>query len=333
MVYEKKKTKKKRFIGFWVFSLGCFSCVCLFVVCCSEAKTCWLKIIGKDKVDKAKIIGKIIGSRPVAEMFYVGVLGCTLDPVAKFHMNLGQQQFHLNEASDFDAHVIIKGSMAVAVSSVETLRTRISDVGPQLSSHTTRCCFHAVDHGSSFTLTDPWGNTYRVYSCDHVVTAPGTQTTTMERVHGSHGMSVRGRPGIRYVQFPCRDPSAIAVFYETVFGCRTYRGENNDVAVAVGPGVHFVFTKDDTVTREESERAVGIHVCVYIARFREAYETLQSRGLIWTNPRFAYLDTCETYEVALRNRQFRFKSLGDFDLEHETRATTHVQFLKAIHNI
>ena len=67
------------------------------------------------------------------------------------------------------------------------------------------------------------------------------------------------------------------------------------------------------------------------------------RGLTWTNPRFVHLDTCDTWEQASASRQFRFLAICDPDqpqddsgaaplleLEHETRACRHFQFMKPV---
>ena len=81
----------------------------------------------------------------------------------------------------------------------------------------------------------------------------------------------------------------------------------------------------------------GIHIAIYIDKFKERYTLLKKHNLIWTNPRFAKLDTCDTYEEAHANRQFRFKDIinpdtGEkiFELEHETRALRHFQFMKPV---
>ena len=81
----------------------------------------------------------------------------------------------------------------------------------------------------------------------------------------------------------------------------------------------------------------GAHICVYIDKFKERYHLLQEKGLIWTNPRFSKDDTCDTYEEAKTNRQFRFKHIinpdsGEtlFELEHEARALRHYQYMKPL---
>ena len=63
----------------------------------------------------------------------------------------------------------------------------------------------------------------------------------------------------------------------------------------------------------------------------------RARRLIWTNPRFAHLDTCDTWDEAVAGRQFRFKDLVDpasgvklLELEHETRSVRHFQFYKDV---
>eukprot|EP00962_Isochrysis_galbana_P051239 scaffold22616_cov143-Isochrysis_galbana.AAC.2 len=68
------------------------------------------------------------------------------------------------------------------------------------------------------------------------------------------------------------------------------------------------------------------------------YERLQSRNLVWTNPRFARLDTCGSWDEVRACRQFRFRHVVDpetkeriVELEHETRSLRHFQFGKHVH--
>ena len=82
----------------------------------------------------------------------------------------------------------------------------------------------------------------------------------------------------------------------------------------------------------------GIHICVYIASFRRTFDRLSRLGLTWTNPRFAHLDTCDSYAEAHASRQFRFRHVVDLDtgeplleLEHEVRAQRHAHFFKRTH--
>ena len=56
---------------------------------------------------------------------------------------------------------------------------------------------------------------------------------------------------------------------------------------------------------------------------------------MWTNPRFEYLDSCDTKQEALECRQFRFKRFAPegqafFELEHEVRSVHHLQFAKPV---
>jgi hypothetical protein len=63
----------------------------------------------------------------------------------------------------------------------------------------------------------------------------------------------------------------------------------------------------------------------------------KEHNLIWTNPRFIKMDTCDTEKEACANRQFRFKNIINpdtreilFELEHETRSLRHFQFMKQL---
>jgi hypothetical protein len=68
----------------------------------------------------------------------------------------------------------------------------------------------------------------------------------------------------------------------------------------------------------DSKRVQKAPVCAqsYPTRSRTRYLRLlltlalfQGLGLIWTNPRFSWLDSCGTWDEALASRQFRFKNL------------------------
>ena len=114
-------------------------------------------------------------------------------------------------------------------------------------------------------------------------------------------------------------------------------GEERELAINV-PGHWWVMVPDAEVTEEQERRMAGVHICIYIERFRQAYDHLAARGLIWTNPRFAHLDTCDTWEAAVAGRQFRCKDIVDsasgvklLELEHETRAVRHFQFMKDVY--
>ena len=81
----------------------------------------------------------------------------------------------------------------------------------------------------------------------------------------------------------------------------------------------------------------GIHIAIYIDKFKERYALFKKHNIIWTNPRFLAEDTCDTEKEACENRQFRFRDIIDpnteeklFELEHETRSLRHFQFMKQV---
>jgi len=192
-------------------------------------------------------------------------------------------------------------------------------------------------------VTCPWGNRFFVYP-----TAPDGALPPLEKRRRTaseeanllldRGMAVRGEAGIRFVQWRCADAGRVARFYEDTLGCCVQRrADGADMAVCVGPSVHLIFTTTPGPRdAEQLQLAKGIHVCVYTCDFKRTYEALKDRGLIWTNPRFTWLDTCDSFEEAVASRQFRFKSLRDAsgeelaELEHEVRSLRHVQFMKQV---
>ena len=91
---------------------------------------------------------------------------------------------------------------------------------------------------------------------------------------------------------------------------------------------------------EMMNKQKGIHVAVYVSKFKDSYDLLKKAQLIWTNPKFSRLDRCDTWEDAKAGRQYRFKDLIDmqtkekiFEMEHETRSMRHFQYLKDVHYI
>ncbi|KAL7577665.1 hypothetical protein ACA910_015177 [Epithemia clementina (nom. ined.)] len=304
-------------------------------------------------------INLVIGSAPLAEYFYLKVLGCTRDEGKSFHVNLGQQQFHLAENGE-PAQVFAGGSIGLAVPDLTTLRQRIDAASRDKSLAGTQ--FRLVsDLDDCIVLQGPWGNLFYLYSVhddDSQAVAPALQTPMkMVNLHGeggmygSHRMAVRGQPGIRFVEVPCPKgkSAAVATFYRELLGCAVWKtatkGDNDNdndsmrdcAVVQVGPGVHVVFVEHvDSLIPEHSIQAMeGIHICVYVNDFAALYQRLSNRQLIWTNPRFRHLDSCDTWPEALASRTLRFKDIIDLrtgeiilQLEHETRPLRHGQYLK-----
>ena len=205
------------------------------------------------------------------------------------------------------------------------------------------------------SITCPWGNIFHLYDIslddDHAATLSDSYNQSPHKMvnmhaeggaYGAHRMAVRGQPGIRYVEFtvPSSTSKSIAHFYQDVMKCNQVVINNDCAIVGVGPGVHFVFVESDELTTESVEKQQGVHACIYISNFQSTYQELKDRGLIWTNPRFTHLDTCDTWEEACASRTLRFKDMLDvktgekvYELEHETRSLTHGQYLKVPHYI
>jgi catechol-2,3-dioxygenase len=311
-------------------------------------------------------INLVVGSKSLAEHFYLNVLGCTRDAGKSFHVNLGQQQFHLAEQGNGigigERAQVISGSIGLVVPSLETLRERIAAAtetatSQELFQGTQFGILSDTDH--CVTLRGPWGNTFYIYSVqddDHQLSKSAPATSTMKMVnwhaeggaYGGHRMAVRGQPGIRFVEIacPCGKSPAVAEFYRNMLKCTVLETTQNDRAcamVCVGPGVHLAFVEEQEQGQEQSipvegtmaMAMEGVHVCFYANDFRELYHRLSERKLIWTNPRFVHLDTCDTWEEARASRTLRFKDIIDLstgetilEMEHETRPLRHGQYLK-----
>lgn len=322
-------------------------------------------------------INLVVGSKSLAEYFYLNVLGCTRDDGKSFHVNLGQQQFHLAEAKagEQQAQHFAGGSIGLVVPDLNTLRDRVTAAAAfDTRLKETQFALLSDDDDNSndddcVVLRGPWGNIFHIYSTQddaklsHLkqqqqpLSASSMKMVTMHAEgggYGSHRMAVRGKPGIRYVEipFPKGKSDALATFYRTVIGCNVWQtrssssssshNNNNDeerncVVVEVGPGVHLVYVEhcDEQIPAESIQAMEGIHICVYVNDFAALYQRLSNRQLIWTNPRFLHLDSCDTWAEALASRTLRFKDIVDvstgeviLQLEHETRPLRHGQYLK-----
>ena len=215
-------------------------------------------------------------------------------------------------------------------------------------------------NSKTMTVTCPWGNIFHLYDIsiddddedDNSTTCNNDNDASkssqkMVKFHaeggsyGPHRMAVRGKPGLRYVEVACPlgTINAIAEFYETLLGCTVKRSRVNEIeaaTVSVGPGVHMTFVEHSNLTNNNLEKMKGVHACIYISNFQTMYNALKERNLIWTNPRFTHLDSCDTWEEACASRTFRFKDIlnvetGEkiLEFEHETRPMMHGQYLKA----
>lgn len=294
----------------------------------------------------------LVGPREEAEQFYCDFLGCVREPGRSWHVNMGSQQFHLAEAPTASNQHVLTGSVGLAVPSLDALRGRIPTAARELS-HTR---FAVADHGDHLAIVDPWGSNFicrdaRLPADEASVAAADGAPPKMVAAHvgldESFAVRANGQPGIRCVEFRVRPGTArrIGQFYEHMLQCKVSYGANA-ATVLVGPSVHLVFHEvEGAPLTDAQERAqagpgggVGLHICIYIAGFRAAFDRLQARGLVATNPRFARLDTCDDYQQAVASRTFRFAKIVDLEsgeelleLEHEVRAQRHFQFFKRTH--
>lgn len=294
-------------------------------------------------------VNLVVGSKEIAEYFYIDILGFTRDAGKSFHVNLGQQQFHLAETEDPPQR--IAGSMGLVVPSLETVRKRLMDAQEKLKD--TQFSILSDDiSGKCISLTCPWGNLIHLYGvADDETDSSSESRQKMVNLHaeggayGAHRMAIRGNPGIRFLEIACPTDKAgaIAKFYRDVMGCTVLEVSPDEAdntrkimaIVSVGPGVNLVFVENDELTLQDSAAMEGIHICIYVQTFQALYNRLSKLNLIWTNPRFLHLDSCDSWEEAAQSRTLRFKHVIDLEtgeklleLEHETRPLQHGQYLK-----
>lgn len=294
----------------------------------------------------AEHINLVVGSKELAEYFYIEFLGCSRDKGKSFHVNLGQQQFHLAE-TDQPAQRIA-GSIGLTVPSLKTIRERMKDALEILKG--TQFMILS-DNPECISVRCPWGNCIHLYSVQNDCLEPTVQQARkMENLHteggvfGPQRMAIRGNPGIRFIEIACppETSSAVARFYREMMGCTVceYSKDNDEfdaaaAIVCVGPGVHLVFIESTNTSSEDRKKMEGVHVCIYASDFEGLYKKLEAHKLTWSNPRFLHLDSCDTWNDAKACRTLRFKDIIDLstgekilELEHETRPIRHGQFLK-----
>ena len=306
----------------------------------------------------------IVGDLDQATAFYIDLLGFSRYPSTSFHINLGQQQFHLATPKQDDELVhTISGSIGMTVPNLQSVIDRIPRAKEALKGTKFEILQCSPEDGY-LSLHGPWGNKFHIYDLLYDDSLAQRISTTksepsprkMDNLHdwggsyGSHRMAVRQQPGIRYIEFACRKGTSRAIgnFYQQVVDCRgihsfeTLRRNNLDtksdgIAVSVGPGVHLLFVEHEETRDTWMEAMKGIHICIYVQDFHGLYQRLSQEKLIWSNPRFQHLDSCDTWEQAKRGRTLRFRYVLDletkepiYELEHETRPLLHGQYMKPL---
>lgn len=147
-------------------------------------------------------INLVVGCKSTAEQFYQDFLGLSRDRDATFHVNLGQQQFHLAEGQP--AHKI-NGSVGLVVPNLDKIK-EIVEKANELFKETQFCILEMNE--STMTVTCPWGNTIHLYCMSKEKLTPTSKSNQkMVQLHSENGIysadriAVRGKPGIKFVEF------------------------------------------------------------------------------------------------------------------------------------
>jgi catechol 2,3-dioxygenase-like lactoylglutathione lyase family enzyme len=208
-------------------------------------------------------INLVVGSSAMAAYFYQDFLGLTRDPTARFHVNLGRQQFHLDEGI---SPQVICGSIGLVVPSLHSLRNRLDEATVRLretqfrviADHTTEK--NDEQQQSFMTISCPFGNIMHIYDLEdgggagedaprrpaasggdgvddapaprpkmvqwHARGGPYSHATRM----GIHG----GQPGIRYIEIasPAGTADKIGHFYKQMLGCQVHHLQARGAGVA-----------------------------------------------------------------------------------------------------
>ncbi|KAH8083433.1 hypothetical protein JL720_8317 [Aureococcus anophagefferens] len=247
----------------------------------------------------------VVGDREQAEAFYFEEgLGCSRDPskpggpgsAGTMWANLGSQQFHLAEQADDDPPQAVR-ALGLALPDVAAAAARLQRLEARGA-----CGPVEIHDADRFTATCPWGNVFHCYSCRADFSGfdamDAKKQPKMVGLHARDGyggggapFGVRGGPGVKYLQFFCDDAESAANAYSSEFGGATTHD---------GSAI-------DTRARE------------------------RLRAHCFTNQRFKHLDTCDTLAEARASRTFRFAFPALPNVEHETRALSHEQFVKRVH--
>ena len=225
----------------------------------------------------------VVGNRKKAETFYCDGLGFKLDPIkintnVSFHINLGQQQFHLVEegAEDCSGHGLpsikttkIFGNIGIVVPSVMNVcdkldnlhfkyeRLYVPSTGKENPKQGEDDQPHDKHTFTSIRVICPWGNVFYIYGLKENKTwfemKIPNQLTNMNHLRFQNPVGVRGMmPGIRFFEFYVDKGKAkgIGAFYRKFLGCivefrsMAIKGNRNDCTlVEVGPNIHLAFSE------------------------------------------------------------------------------------------
>eukprot|EP00040_Diaphanoeca_grandis_P028589 m.165882 g.165882 ORF g.165882 m.165882 type:complete len:352 (-) comp31402_c0_seq1:194-1249(-) len=288
------------------------------------------------------------------QLFYFEGLGLTSDPAKSFGntvwANVGDQQFHLVKGTAEETPQVIHGLIGLVLPDLDALLARLAKIEAEINTtlfHYEGCKDSTTGKLTSVKATCPFGNQFLIQSSssfthdekvDH--TKPEGEMV-LERAHKNqhYEMNVRGGAGIKFVEFWVGTGMAkkIGEFYTFVFGCKP-QACGTSVVVSAGQGVSLIFSEKGWYDEDVKAKQDGVHICVYMHKFEETFDKMEANKLNWTNPRFVYLDRCDTKSEAVACKQFRVKdvitdgkvSTEKWELEHEVRCTSHKQFLKRV---
>ena len=227
----------------------------------------------------------LVKDRQKAEEFYCDCLGFKLDPDRvntnlSFHINLGQQQFHLVEEAaaieagdDFKSNKLF-GNIGIVVPSLEK-------VCENLDKH--KVCYEHLFTKSSVTdqtndiviynnasgypsirLVCPFGNNLYVYGLKEAkslfaATNDLKKYTNQNHQRHNNPIGIRGyMPGIRFFEFYVVNGKAkgISEFYKQFLDCvvdlrpvNVNGKERRCAMVMAGPNIHLVFSETDETPR------------------------------------------------------------------------------------
>lgn len=277
------------------------------------------------------------GRHDLVSAFYFDVLGLAPDQRKAKNVaagkgtvwaNLGINQFHLSEG---DRAQVIDGSVTLGYESLGPMRQRLASPPPSLSGSAFRVeSAGETDH--TIELVDPWGSRFICVEAPNSADPRGSQP-------GAEQSEARALLDITLNVPSHASLAGIGRFYTQVLGCKLDASRctgDRLVVLTGGEGQTLTFVRvprDDVVHDEagvdEDGRPLnsGVHLSLYLADMRGAYERADALGVTYVNHRFkrrAY-----TAEEAAEQCMFRVLDVVDPEapaagpivrLEHEVRS-------------
>eukprot|EP00884_Botryococcus_braunii_P020811 jgi/Botrbrau1/7413/Bobra.0112s0013.1 len=276
----------------------------------------------------------------IARLFYAEGLGLTADPGTLASdrgrpqvvwYNIGRQQFHIVKRGVQRT----PGFVELVLPDLDIVEEQLHDVRPLLAG--TDFWFDRVadkaDGSDELLVRDPWGQRFTIHK---------------------PSPAFPFKMGISGLNLPCRMGLShdIGIFYKFMFNARVQFVDDELCIVQAGPGCQLIFVEDPDVSDHQIAYE-GCQLGVYVGNFSEAFQAIESAGLVLAD--FDYRELSASMEAALEKREFQFQDIvvlrgppaaanGNSDngvlpsrtqlyrLHHEVKSLYHPRFMRPLFN-